>query len=351
MLKVLGRAAQAANVRVTAETQRTAQDGLVHLPLAFEPFFIAARAAEQKGDLRRATLLMEEVRHRRYSHPAARMQLMIYYIKAERYPEALSEIDFILRRNQDLRPALLPELAKLVTNPRGRTALAAILAKDPPWRKDFFGAAGNAKIATGDARALYEEIRKLKPRGDLLLERQLILQTQAASGDYAGARQTWLAALPQQERESSRFMFDGAFRGITAPAPFGWTFKDVEAGRAEPSRDAQRSYLDIAYFGGQRVVLAEQTLALEPGAYTLRLIARSPNGITSGRLFWRVACLPADSQIGLLDMARAAADNRRFSAAFTVPSGCRGQSLTLVAEPGDVAAVVNLEIVRMEIGR
>ena len=351
MLKVLSRAAQAANVRVTAETQRTAQDGLNHLPLAFEPFFIAARAAEQKGDLRRATLLMEEVRRRRYSHPAARMQLMIYYIKAERYPEALSEIDFILRRNEDLRPALLPELAKLVTNPRGRAALAAILVKDPPWKKDFFGAAGKAKIATSDARALYEQIRKLKPRGDLLLERELILQTQASSGDYAGARQTWLAALPQQERASSRFMFDGAFRGIAAPAPFGWTFKDVEAGRAEPSRDAQRPYLDVAYFGGRNVVLAEQTLALSPGAHTLRLVARSPNGITSGRLFWRVACLPGDKQIGLLDMGRAAADNRRFSAAFTVPSGCPGQSLTLVAEPGDVAAVVNLEIARMEIGR
>ncbi len=350
-LKLLQRAAQPANARVRPETLRTAQDGLTRLPLAFEPFFIAARAAEQKGDLRRAVLLMEEVRRRRYSHPAARMQLMIYYIKAERYPEALSEIDFVLRRNEDLRPALLPELAKLVAIPPGRAALAAILAKDPTWKKDFYAVAAARKVATGDARALYDEIRKLKPNGGLLLERQLIFQTQASSGDYAGARQTWLAALPQQQRASSRFMFDGAFRGLVAPAPFGWTFKDVEAGRAEPSRDAQRPYLDVAYFGGRSVVLAEQMLALAPGSYTLRLVARSPNGITSGRLFWRLACLPGDSQIGLLDMSRAAADNRRFSAAFTVPSGCRGQSLTLVAEPGDVAAVVNLEIARMEIGR
>jgi hypothetical protein len=350
-LKVLARASQAANVRVTEETQRTAQDGLNHLPLAFEPFFIAARVAEQKGDLRRAIVLMEEVRRRRHSHPAARMQLMIYYIKAERYSEGMSEIDFILRRNEDLRPALLPELTKLLANPRGRAALAAILAKDPPWKKDFFAAAGTRKIAAGDARALYDQIRTLKPKGDLLLERQLVLQAQASSGDYSGARQTWLAALPQQERASSQFMFDGAFRGVAAPAPFGWTFKDVEAGRAEPSRDAQRPYLDVAYFGGRSVVLAEQTLALSPGAHSLRLVARSPNGITSGRIFWRLTCLPGDSQIGVLDMSRAAADNRRFSASFTVPSGCPGQSLALVAEPGDVAAVVNLEIARMEIGR
>jgi tetratricopeptide (TPR) repeat protein len=351
MLKGLAAAVQQPTLRVTGEMQRAAQDGLVRLPLAFEPFFVAARAAEQKGDLRRAIALMEEVRRRRYSHPAARMQLMIYYIKAERFPEALSEIDFVLRRSEDLRPALLPQLTKLVSDPRGRAALAAILAKDPVWKEEFFAAAGARKLSTSDARDLYERIRTLKPNGELLQERQLILQTQASTGDYAGARQTWLSALPQQERGASRYMFDGAFRGVRAPGPFGWTFKDLEAGRAEPAKDGQRTYLDVAYFGGRNVVLAEQTLALRPGAHTLRLVARSPNGITSGRLYWRLTCLPGGSQIGLLDMGRSAGENRRFSAPFTVPSGCPGQLLALVAEAGDVATIANLEIARMEIGQ
>ena len=350
-LKLLVAALQAPKIRVDGNMRRSAQDGLTHLPLAFEPFFVEARAAELKGDLPRAILLMEEVRRRRYSHPAARMQLMIYYIKAERYPEGLSEIDYILRRNEELRPALLPELTKLVADPRGRAALATILAKDPTWKKEFFAAAGARKLAIGDVRDLYEQIRAKKPNGDLLLERQLILQTQASSGDYAGARQTWLAALPAKERPAAGLLFDGAFRGVQAPAPFGWTFKDVEAGRAEPARDGQRSYLDVAYFGGRNATLAEQTLALAPGTYALRLVARSPNGISSGRIFWRLTCLPGGSQIGALDLSRAAPDNRRFSAPFTVPSGCPGQSLTLLAEPGDVAAAVNLEIASMEIGR
>lgn len=350
-LKVLAAAAQQPTIRMTAEMQREAVDGLTHLPLAFEPFFVAARAAEQKGDLRRAIALMEEVRLRRYSHPAARMQLMIYYIRAERYPEALLEIDFVLRRNVELRPALLPELTKLVGDPRGRAALATILARDPDWKQDFFAAAGKRKLATSDARDLFERVRKLKPNGDLMLERQLILETQASTGDYAGARQTWLAALPARERGANRLMFDGEFRGQRAPGPFGWIFKDVEAGRAEPARDGQRTYLDVAYFGGQNVSLADQTLALSPGRHTLRLIARSPNGITSGRIFWRLTCLPGRNQIGLLDLSRAGADDRRFSMDFTVPAGCPGQWLSLVAEPGDVASVVNLEIARMEIGR
>lgn len=350
-LKVLASTVQQPTLKVDEDMQRSAQDGLAKLPLSFEPFFVAARAAEQKGDLPRAIALMEEVRRRRHSHPAARMQLMVYYSKAERFPEALSEIDLVLRRSEELRPALLPEMTKLVADPRGRAALATMLAKGPVWRDAFFATAATRKIATRDARDLYERIRALKPSHDLMLERQLILQTQAASGDYSGARQTWLAALPPQERATNRTMFDGAFRGLRAPGPFGWTFKDVEAGRAEPAKDGQRTYLDVAYFGGQNVTLAEQMLALPPGSHTLRLVARSPNGISSGKLFWRLTCLPGGSPIGALDMAQAAADNRRFSAAFTVPSNCPGQSLALVAEPGDVAAVVNLEIARMEIGQ
>jgi hypothetical protein len=351
-LKVLASAVQQPTIRVTEEMRRAAQSGLERLPLAFEPFFVEARAAEQKGDLRRAIALMEEVRRRRPSHPAARMQLMIYYTKAERFPEAMSEIDVVLRRSEELRPALLPELTKLVSDPRGRAALATILAREPSWRKDFLVAAGTRKLATSDARDLYERIRALKPNGDLMLERQLILETQAGSGDYLGARQTWLAGLPQQERGPNRFMFDGAFRGVRAPGPFGWTFKDTDAGRAEPAKDGQRTYLDVAYFGGQNVTLAQQMLALPAGRHVLRLIARSPNGISSGRLFWQLTCLPGGAQIGALDMGQANADNRRFAATFTVPaSGCSGQSLSLAAEPGDVATVVNLEVARMEIGQ
>jgi hypothetical protein len=351
-LKILASAVQQPTIQVSEEMRRAARDGLERLPLSFEPFFVEARAAEQKGDLRRAIVLMEEVRRRRHSNPAARMQLMIYYTKAERFREALSEIDVILRRNAELRPALLPELTKLIADPRGRAALATILARGPSWREEFFAAAGARKLATRDARDLYERIRALKPNGDLMLERQLILETQAASGDYVGARQTWLAGLPQQERGPNRYMFDGTFRGLRAPGPFGWTFKDVDAGRAEPAKDGQRTYLDVAYFGGQNVGLADQMLALPPGRHVLRLIARSPNGISSGKLFWRLTCLPDNSQIGALDMAQASAENRRFSAAFTVPaSGCLGQLLSLVAEPGDVATVVNLEIARMEIGQ
>lgn len=351
-LKAMSGLAQLPLQQVTGQMQRTVREALETLPLAFEPFFVEARAAEQKGDLRRAIVLMEEARRRRLSYPAVRMQLMIFYTKAQRYAEALSEIDFLLRRDADLRPALLPELTKLIADPRGRAALATILAREPSWREEFFAAAGARKVDTAHARDLYDKVRALKPKGDLRLERQLVLQSQAASGDYAGARQTWLAALSERERSASRYMYDGAFRSGPAPRPFGWAFHDDDAGRAEPAKDGGRAYLDVAYFGGRGALLAEQVLALPPGRHTLRLVARSPNGIQSGKVYWRLTCLPGGAQIGALDLSQANANDRRFAAAFTVPaSGCSGQGLTLVGEAGDVATAVNLELSRMEIGQ
>jgi len=349
-LKYLGRTAQQPNVRISEQMQRTAREGLARLPLAFEPFFVAARAAEQRRDLARAIALMEEARHRRPSHPAIRMQLMIYYTQAERYREALAEVDVVLRRNAELRPALMPELTKLIADRRGREALALVLAKEPSWRDEFFAAAAARKLDAAHARDLYQRIRALKPGGDVRLERQLILQAQASSGDYAGARRTLLAGLPERERAANRYVFDGAFRGLPAPKPFGWKFEDLDVGRAEPARDGGRSYLDVAYFGGRAVTLAEQTLALPPGRFTIRSVARSDNGIASGQIFWRVSCLPARNPVGALDLSQAGANDRRFAAAFVIPAtGCSGQALTLVAEPGDVAAVVNLEVSALEI--
>jgi hypothetical protein len=352
-LRALGRLSQQPTFRATEETLKTAQQGLAALPLAFEPFFLAARTAEQRGDLRRATTLMEEARRRRPSYPAVRMQLMVYYTKAERFREALAEVDVILRRNGELRPVLLPELAKLIADPRGREALAAILATEPSWREDFFNIAGTRKLDPADARDLYQRVRALKRGGDVRLERQLILQAQASSGDHAGARQTLLAPLPERERAANRFLFDGAFRGVSAPKPFGWEFKDMDVGRAEPAKNGGRTYLDVAYFGGRAVTLAEQVLALRPGRYTLSAIARSDNGVSSGMVSWNLSCLPSRNPVvGSLDLSRAGPAERRFSAAFTVPAaGCGSQSLRLLAEPGDVASVVNMEVTALEISQ
>lgn len=351
-LRQLSFLAQQPNARIGDDMLDRSREALARAPLAYQPFYIAAKAAEQAGDRKRAIVLMEEAKRRRPTWAASRMQLILYYTQAQRFGEALAETDIILRRSEGVRKPIVTELAKMITVPEGREALASILAKDPDWAPDFFGAAAQQKPKVEDARDLYRRVRAKKPKGDLPLERELIFQAQASSGDYRGARTTWLAALPVEERQRSALLFNGDFRGLPQGRPFGWEFQDTEVGRAEQARDGTDTYLDVAYYGGRSMILADQMLALAPGRYALRLVARSDSGISAGRLMWVIGCLPKGERIALLDLGLATAADRRLSVSFTVPaSGCDGQKLSLVAEAGDVATVVNLQVHDMEVVR
>ena len=351
VLRQLTAMAQLPKQKFTPALMEQTRDGLAASPLAFEPFFIAARAEEQAGRMPRALALMEEARRRRPTFALNRMQLLVYYAQMQRFEGALRELDVLLRRNPELQKRMLPEVVKFMKDPEGRRALASLLAKEPEWREAFFQVAGAQKVDPADARALFALVQAQKPRGDLALERQLILQAQVSNGEYAGARATALGALPAAERAANQLLIDGQFRGLKVPKPFGWDYKDVESGRAEPGREGGRTFLDVAYFGGSNMVLAEQVLALPPSRYTLRTLARRDGPANGGHLFWQVSCAQSNAAIGTLDMSAAGSGFTRLATAFTVPGGCTGQTLRLVAESGEIASTVTLQVQTLELSR
>jgi tetratricopeptide (TPR) repeat protein len=348
-MKATVRLLQVPQQRVTNEMLQLARDGLETSPLAFEPFFIAARGEEQIGRLDRAIADMEEARRRRPTYAPIRMQLLSYYTRANRFAPALEELDLLLRRNPDLRKPLLPQVAKLLGIPDGRKALAGLLAQNPEWRADFFTVAAAQGVAPANARALLRTMQEANPRGDFDLERGLIFQSLAATGNYQEARQEWLNGFPAAERTKHSLLFDGNFSGAAAPRPFGWQLTDVQAGRAEIARNGARRYLDISYFGGSDVVLAEQTLALSPGRYTLRVVASSSEPVEPGRLLWRVSCLPKNMDVARLDLGGAREGAATLSATFSIPSGCTGQRLVLVGDAGERAGLVAARVERVEL--
>lgn len=349
-VRAAARAALMPQLPVSDAMVQLARHGLASAPLAFEPFLILGRAEERAGRVDRAIRLMEEARRRRPTYSPVRMHLLAYYTRALRYPEALKELDLLLRRNAEVRRLLLPEVTKLLADPKGRDALASMLATGPEWRQEFFDTAADRKVPPEQARALYDLIRAANPKGDLRPARQLVFQSLASAGRYREARQEWLRDIREGERGKNAMLFDGAFAGAPAPKPFGWQLTDTESGRAEIVRDAGRTYLDIAYFSGSDVVLAEQTLALAPGRYTLKVTARSENGIDPGRLAWRLTCLPTRAALASLDLGGAAPAPKPFAAQFAVPeAGCAGQRLVLVAQAGDTAKVTTSQVDRIEV--
>lgn len=327
--------------------------GAANAPLAFEPFYLEARAAESAGRLDRAIALMEEARRRYPSFLVTRVQLLAYYGQARRFPEMVSEMNLVLGVSPEVRTAMLPELAKLISDADGRVALATVLAGSPTWSADFFAAAPGAKFTARDALALLNELRRRGAGRDVLgMAQSLYLRSLVGAGDFRGARAIWLGTLPEGERARNRLLFDGGFAGRDAPAPFGWTLHDDEVGRAEfAESDAAGQHLDVHYFGGRNAVLAEQTLALPPGRYRLTFQARSDTEIRAGSLAWVVTCLPSRTEAARIPIEPLPEAYRPIAAAFSLPaSGCAGQRLALVATAGDVSQVINVQLGRMELG-
>ena len=341
------------NARVDEEALRVARERAQEAPLSHYPFFVAARAAEQKGRFAEATRLMEEARRRRPTYTLARLSLMGYYARAGRHFDAISEADVAVRLSPEATQAILPVLADMLHHPEARDEIARVLHRNPGWRASFLEVA-EPRIRPQDAAGLLDALRKLRPPHGTAHEEQLLVDTLARAGRHAEARAAWLRLVPPGERTQSSLVFDGDFRGASAPPPFNWTFTDAEAGRAQPSTGGagESAHLAVSYFGAAATTLAEQTVVLGPGRYTLSLSAKADRETPSGALAWRIACIPSNAEIGVLRLERFNTSGYgRYKADFEVPAGCRAQKLTLAATPGDLSQPINVNIAQLRLDR
>lgn len=339
--------------RADADMIRLARDAALAEPLSFEPYFVQARAAAETGRLRQGIILLEEARRRRRSFAPTRLELATYYTRAGRTEETLGELEVLLGLRPDATEPVMAELTKLLSTADGRRVLARTLAGKPAWRSQFFTIARARSVRPEDALGLLNEARRIQPRGDHRLERQLFITSLINAGQLRRARQLWLEMLPAQERPLHQLMGNRGFAGTPVGEPFGWSLNAVDVGRAE-LKDAgtRRPYLNVDYFGGSNAVLAEQLLALPAGAYRLRFDLAGESGSNSSRLYWGIACFSGSPLLLRYEMNRVSAAFRPHQATFVVPeAGCDGQRLRLIAEAGDVPATVNLRIAGLEIVR
>ncbi len=321
-------------------------------PLAYEPFFIAARAAEQRGDYAEAIRLMEEVRRRRANFVPGRLQLAAYYGATNQFRRMFDEIDVALRLNADVRQAVVAELTRLIAIPDGRDELAKALARNPSWRRDFYTAAHGRPFEPADTAALYRAVRARNPRLNATPEFRLHLEALVRTGQVVRARRIWLGAMPPDRRQRNANLFDGDFSGDRAFPPFGWELAETEQGRAEMLRDG-RTHLQADYFGGSNEVLASQVIALRPGPYRLSYAARSDEGVRGANISWVVACYPSGTILNRSAIQNLGQNYQRRVFAFTVPASaaCNGQVLRLIGEPGDVSVPVTFQVTSVGIAR
>lgn len=353
LLTTIMRGARNSEVPLPPNALAIARRAAIRMPLAFEPYFIAARAAEQAGDYRRATILMEEARRRRPSSPSVRVALLGYYSLANAYQAAIDEADMAMRVDTQSQTLILPAFAKLVAaDPKARSAIAAALAKRPPWRDNFLNAAVEANMSPADAGSLVAGVRALSPSGGQQAEEAFLVRILVRANNYRGARtllERYLAngsTLPQ--------IIDSRFSGVLGMAPFDWLVYSNEEGAAEIAKVGRggETSLDVDVFGDAPVRLAEQTLAAPPGAYVLSSNVRGTSSSADIGLSWTLVCLPSNRQIATLPLQPLTpAPTRRRVSVIVPSSGCDGQGLGLVGQPGEVARSLSAQILDVSLNR
>ncbi len=344
-------ARQAANpkFKVDAETLDLARRAAISEPLYFLPYFVAARAAEQRNDIPQAVRLMEEARKRNMTWVPIRLYLVAYYGRAGRVPDMIREIDYALRVNETTRIALLPELVKLLNRRDGRQYVGQMLASNPPWKKDLFSIARDRKVSP---EAAAELLRLAQQRGgDTTEEAQLLVSALFAAGQPDLARNQWLASLPQADRQANRFIFNGDFSRADGGGEFGWTLRTLDIGRADIVRGGSggKDRLRIQYFGGRMAALAEQNLALRPGRYRLSVTGTTGSNAAAAQLFWTISCYPDGPEIHRVPVQDLGTQERSVAAPFAVPASCRAQTIRLMAEPGELSSPTDAEFSQVRI--
>lgn len=345
-LRAVMRASRRPEAPLPKDALAVALQAAAAVPLAYEPFYIAARVEEKAGRYRRATILMEEARRRRPNATSIRVALLGYYSLAYAYQKAINEADQAMRINARSTALILPAFAKLVAaDVKARQAIAVALAKNPPWGPEFLNVAATAKMRPEDAKALVADVRRLRPGATPGAAEAFLVRSLVEAGRFREAHTLWRSY--GGATATGGLVVDANFRGSPGMQPFAWTFRSGTDGTAEAGKPAAggRPFLEVDYFGDAETVLAEQTLSLPPGTYRLSTLLSGNSSASDVRLAWRLSCLPSKKAAGELQLQPLTEAPARREATIGVPGGgCEGQQLALMGQPGDIPRTLSAQI-------
>jgi hypothetical protein len=296
----------------------------------------AALQASIAGQAAVAQSLMTELLHRDPRSRPARLWLMNAALEAGDLDAAAGQLGRLLALNPQMQEQYFPILADIARRRGGERPMAALLARNPPWREQFLGYLTTRNVGRDLIFRLTASPTAAASAGGGGAQAAL-LQSLVDRGDYDGAYLAWINFLPEGALSKVAPVYDGGFAGLPGPQPFNWSFNDGQA--ASVGIEAGQG-LQIDYGGTQTVRMASQTLLLKPGKYRFDYVAHGSGGggVDSGSVAWHIQCLPGGA--GVLDLPVADLTDRPAAHGdrFAVPAGCNAQLLSLEGTAGTFSA-------------
>lgn len=326
-----------------ARAEDAARTALRKEPLSSSPVSLVAAIRDRQGQTDKAENLMRVAAKLNGRANIAQLWLFNHLLAQQKYDEAFTYADALLRRETDFTEQLFPELAGTLNDPAAVAPLARRLAKNPAWRPVFTEAViENYPDPTG-AFTLLSDIRA---SGGVVSQTELTayLTRLVVAHRYEEAYLNWVLFLPEDVSSHLANVYDGEFDDLPAVRPFGWDIGGSISGDIESppgSLQEQDPALHVRYDGLAGRKFPQQLLVLPPGRYVLKGQVMTTTAASAGRLAWTVQCVGTAN-----DLVRAPApdtDNawQGFEAAFTISKDCPAQRLALSAGASESRADVD----------
>jgi hypothetical protein len=327
--------------RLSGESRASVRRALAQAPLIEEPFYLAAiEALAAKRDTE-AEALLHEARRRNPRARTARLILLDRHLRHNRVAEAGVEIAALNRLMPRAAEVLVPELARMVREPRTGAALIGVLAHEPALQQAVL-----AQLATSGADPdlilrIAGSNAATSPTKDGLPWQQVLLARLVERGDVVRAHRLWRSFSGFGPGGDEKGVYDGRFEGQRGAPPFNWLLVSGAAGVAERTGAPA---LEVEYYGRLNVDLASQLLMLRPGRYRLQFRAEGDAKGEGSRLLWSVSCNMSKAPLLSLPLTDIDYAPRAVAGTFTVPAGCPAQWLKLSGVAGEFANAQNATI-------
>lgn len=258
-----------------------------------------------------------------------------YLLKAEQYAPSTELVDGLIRANPPLRYKLYDAIAMFARNAASRAPLVGLLAKDPPWRKDFLSYLPRTSLDISSIVTLIADLRATRSP-PLTSELTPFISKLIANGTVEQAYSLWLTSLSEAQLTRAGFIYNGNFEArLSQLGPFDWIIvqaKNVRTRTVSTTSNERGTVLEIA-FAGSRISYRNiyQRLLLPPGRFTLTGQYWANKLENDRGLAWRISCETSpDLALAETTAMKGTRDWGPFEVDFRIPdTGCVSQILRL----------------------
>lgn len=242
---------------------------------------------------------------------------------------ALRHYDIALRTSSSAPDILYPVLVSAIENPDVRKGMARTLAARPIWGSSFLlYTSGNAP----DLHAMAALFSEVSQRGGIIPDeaQAYAVDRLVKQGDLETAWRYYSTLRRVTDSNRSRDQYFTA--DLPFPSILDW--KPTNTGEIVVSlqRGERRGVVDFVGPPNIGGVMLRQTQLLAPGTYVLEGHGMNVDLPEGSAPYWTLSCNDG-RELGRVAVPNSNRNRGSFGGQFSVPAGCRVQSLTLVARP------------------